>query len=134
MTLRKVIRTDKAPAPVGPYSQAIRVNGWLFVSGQIPIDPETGNLIEGDFKAKVRRVLENIKAIIEKAGGSLNDVVKVTVYLSDITKYSEFNEVYSEYFNEWKPARVVVEAKLPKNADLEVEAIAYIGSRILMEM
>jgi 2-iminobutanoate/2-iminopropanoate deaminase len=134
LTLRKVIRTDKAPAPVGPYSQAIRVNGWLFVSGQIPIDPETGNLIEGDFKAKVRRVLENIKAIIEKAGGSLNDVVKVTVYLSDITKYSEFNEVYSEYFNEWKPARVVVEAKLPKNADLEVEAIAYIGSRILMEM
>jgi len=122
----KVVQTDKAPKPVGPYSQAVIVDGWLFVSGQIPIDPKTGKLVEGEFKEKVRRVMENIKAIVEAAGGSLENVVKVTVYLSDIGKFSEFNEVYSEYFKDHKPARSVIEAKIPKNAELEVDVIAYI--------
>jgi 2-iminobutanoate/2-iminopropanoate deaminase len=125
---KKVVRTDKAPAPVGPYSQAVLAGGWLFISGQIPIDPQTGRMVEGSFEDKVRRVLENIKAIVEAAGGSLKDIVKVTVYLRDISRFEEFNRVYSEYFKEEPPARVVVEvSNLPKGADLEVEAIAYLG-------
>jgi len=130
----KVIQTDRAPKPVGPYSQAVSVDGWLFVSGQLPIDPKTGKLVEGDFREKVRRVMENIKAIVEAAGGTLKNVVKVTVYLEDISKFSEFNEVYSEYFKDHKPARSVVEAKIPKNAGLEVDVIAYIAPKILMQM
>ncbi|MCD6085090.1 MAG: RidA family protein [Desulfurococcales archaeon] len=130
----KVIQTNKAPKPVGPYSQAISVDGWLFVSGQLPIDPETGKLVEGDFKEKVRRVMENIKAIVEAAGGTLRNVVKVTVYLGDISKFDEFNEVYSEYFKDHKPARSVVEAGIPKDAGLEVDVVAYISPKILMQM
>ncbi len=125
--IKQAVYTDKAPKPVGPYSQAIVIDGFLFVSGQIPIDPSTGNLIEGSFEEKTRRVLENIKAIIEAAGGTLDDVVKVTVYLKDIGRFSEFNKVYSEYFRGLPPARVVVEvSNLPLGADLEMEAIAYI--------
>ncbi|ABM80089.1 RidA family protein [Hyperthermus butylicus] len=128
MASKQVVRTDKAPAPVGPYSQAILAGGWLFISGQIPIDPSTGEMVEGSFEEKVRRVLENIKAIVEAAGGSLDDIVKVTVYLRDISRFAEFNKIYSEYFRENPPARVVVEvSNLPKNAELEVEAIAYLG-------
>ncbi len=124
---KEVVYTCKAPKPIGPYSQAIKVDKFLFISGQIPIDPETGKLIEGDFKAKVRRVLENIKAIVEAAGGSLKNIVKVTVYLRDIGKFEEFNSVYSEYFREEPPARAVVEvSNLPKGVDIEIEAIAYI--------
>ncbi len=122
--------TERAPKPVGPYSQGVVVNGWLFVAGQIPIDPATGRLVEGSFEDKVRRVLENIKAIVEAAGGSLEDIVKVTVYLRDISKFEEFNRVYSEYFKKDPPARVVVEvSNLPKGVDVEVEAIAYIGEK-----
>ncbi len=125
--MKKVISTDKAPEPVGPYSQGIQAGPFLFVAGQIPLDPETGELVEGDFEKKVRRVLDNIKAIVEAAGGSLDDVVKVTVYLKDINMYGEFNKIYSEYFSGSKPARVVVGvSNLPKGVDLEVEAIAYI--------
>ena len=128
MTSKQVVHTDKAPAPVGPYSQAILAGGWLFISGQIPIDPSTGKMVEGSFEEKVRRVLENIRAIVEAAGGSLNNIVKVTVYLRDINRFAEFNKIYSEYFRENPPARVVVEvSNLPKNADLEIEAIAYLG-------
>jgi 2-iminobutanoate/2-iminopropanoate deaminase len=127
--VKEAIYTDRAPKPVGPYSQAVRVGDWVFVSGQISLDPVSGELVAGDFKEAARRVLENVKAIIEAAGGSLRDVVKVTVYLTDISRFSEFNEVYSEFFNfEPKPARVVVEvSKLPKGAPLEVEAIVYVG-------
>ena len=128
MTAKRVIHTSKAPEPVGPYSQGILAGGWLFVSGQIPLDPETGEMVEGDFKEKARRALENLKAVVEAAGGSLGDVVKVTVYLADITRFQEFNEVYQEYFRESKPARVVIQAAaLPKGAEVEVEAIAYLG-------
>ncbi len=123
----EAIFTENAPRPVGPYSQAIRAGNFLFISGQIPIDPSTGKLIEGSFKDKVKRVLDNIKAIVEAAGGTLDDIVKVTVYIRDITRFSEFNEIYAEYFKGRPPARVVVEvSNLPLNAELEVEAIAYI--------
>jgi 2-iminobutanoate/2-iminopropanoate deaminase len=100
---------------------------FLFVSGQIPLDPTTGALVEGDFKARVRRVLDNVRAVVEAGGGSLRDVVKVTVYLRDIGLFQEFNEVYREYFQENPPARVVVGvSSLPRGADVEVEAIAYV--------
>ncbi len=125
--MKEVVYTDKAPKPVGPYSQGIKVGNFLFISGQIPIDPITGKLVDGSFEDKVRRVLENIKAIVEAAGGTLDNVVKVTVYLKDISKFQEFNKVYSQYFKEKPPARVVIEVpNLPLNADIEVEAIAYI--------
>lgn len=124
---RRVVFTEKAPRPVGPYSQAVMVDGWLFIAGQIPLDPATGKMVEGSFEDKARRVLENIKAIVEAAGGSLRDVVKVTVYLRDISLFERFNKVYSDYFSEEPPARVVVEvSNLPKNAEVEVEAVAYI--------
>jgi len=120
--------TEKAPKPVGPYSQAVKVGAWLFISGQIPIDPTTGQIIRDDFRKASRQVLENIKAIVEAAGGTLENVVKVTVYMKDISKFSEFNEVYSEYFSKHKPARAVVGVSmLPKDVELEAEAIAYLG-------
>ncbi|MEM1938907.1 MAG: RidA family protein [Acidilobaceae archaeon] len=125
----RVVYTPNAPKPIGPYSQGVIAGCFLYVSGQIPIDPATGAMVEGDFKVKVRRVLDNIKAIIEASGASLRDIVKVTVYLRDIRLFQEFNEVYSQYFPADPPARVVIEASnLPRGADLEVEAIAYICS------
>ena len=125
--MKKTYYTENAPKPVGPYSQAIAVKGLLFISGQIPIDPKTGEIVKGDFKERVRRVLNNIKAIVEAAGISLDHVVKVTVYLRDISRVNEVNEVYKEYFKHEPPARVVVEvSNLPKNADVEIEAIAYL--------
>jgi len=116
---KRIVFTDKAPKPVGPYSQGVLVDGWLFIAGQIPLDPATGKLVEGSFEDKVRRVLENVKAIVEAAGGSLENIVKVTVYLRDISKFSEFNKVYAQYFTKDPPARVVVEvSNLPKGVDL----------------
>ncbi|MCE4603316.1 MAG: RidA family protein [Desulfurococcales archaeon] len=127
--MKRTIYTSKAPKPVGPYSQGVVAGGWLFVSGQIPLDPETGEMVEGGFKEKARRVLENLKAVVEAAGGSLEDVVKVTVYLADISRFPEFNEVYQEYFQDNKPARVVIQAAaLPKGAEVEIEAVAYLGT------
>lgn len=123
----KIIFTEKAPKPIGPYSQAVFAPPFLFISGQVPIDPTTGQLVEGDFKVKVRRVLENLKSIVEAAGGKLSNVVKVNVYLRDINKFSEFNSIYSEYFPEKPPARSVVEvSNLPRNVDIEIEAIVFI--------
>ena len=123
----EIVFTDKAPRPVGPYSQGIRAGCFLFVAGQIPIEPATGELIKDDFEKASRRVLENLKAIIEAAGATLDKVVKVTVFIRDISKFSEFNKIYGEYFKGVKPARAVVEvSNLPLDADLEVEAIAYL--------
>ncbi|MCS7108418.1 MAG: RidA family protein [Sulfolobales archaeon] len=123
----KSVFTDNAPKPVGPYSQGVIAGCLLFISGQIPIDPRTGELVEGDFRAKVRRVLENVKSIVEVAGGRLEDVVKVTVFLRDIKQFQVFNEVYSEYFKINPPARSLVEvSNLPRGADVEIEAVAYI--------
>jgi len=127
--LKKIVFTEKAPRPIGPYSQAICVNGWLYVSGQIPLDPVTGDIVRGDFKVQVERVLENIRAIVESTGGRLEDVVKVTVYLRDIGRFSEFNEVYSKYFPRDPPARSVIGvSSLPRGVELEIDAVAYVGN------
>ena len=124
---RRIVYTSRAPKPVGPYSQGVVAGCFLFVSGQIPLDPETGEIVKGEFEDRVRRVLENVKAIVEAAGASLRDVVKVTVYLRDIGLFDRFNRVYQEFFREDPPARVVVEvSNLPKGVDVEVEAIAYV--------
>jgi 2-iminobutanoate/2-iminopropanoate deaminase len=127
--LKKIVSTERAPRPIGPYSQAICVNGWLYVSGQIPLDPVTGDIVRGDFKVQVERVLENIRAIVESTGGRLEDVVKVTVYLRDIGRFSEFNEVYSKYFPRDPPARSVIGvSSLPRGVELEIDVVAYVGN------
>ncbi|AAL80792.1 deaminase [Pyrococcus furiosus DSM 3638] len=124
--MKEVIFAENAPKPIGPYSQAIKAGNFLFIAGQIPIDPKTGEIVKGDIKAQTRQVLENIKAILEAAGYSLTDVVKVTVYLKDMNDFAKMNEVYAEYFGESKPARAAVEvSRLPKDVLIEIEAIAY---------
>lgn len=121
------VRSPLAPAPVGPYSQAVKAGCFLFISGQIPLDPQTGSMIEGDFKAKVRRAMDNVKAIVEAAGGTMDKIVKVTVFLKDVSLFKEFNEVYASYFSSARPARSTVEvSSLPRGAEIEVEAIAYL--------
>jgi len=126
----EIIFTENAPRPVGPYSQAIRAGSFLFIAGQIPIDPKTGKVIGEDIKEQGRRALENIKAIVEEAGGRIRDIVKVNVYIRDIKLFGEFNEVYSEFFKEHRPARAVVEVSgLPKDVLVEIEAIAYLPRR-----
>ncbi|AMM53750.1 RidA family protein [Pyrococcus kukulkanii] len=124
--MKEIVFTERAPKPIGPYSQAIKAGNFLFIAGQIPINPETGELVKGDIKEQTRQVLENIKAILEAAGYTLNDVVKVTVYLKNMDDFAAMNEVYAKYFGESKPARVAVEvARLPKDVLIEIEAIAY---------
>uniref|UniRef100_A0A7C1I2A0 RidA family protein n=1 Tax=Fervidicoccus fontis TaxID=683846 RepID=A0A7C1I2A0_9CREN len=123
--MRVALFTERAPRPTGPYNQAVCVDGWLFISGQIPIDPATSVIVGESFEKQVERVLENMKAIIEAAGGSLRDVVKTTVFLKDIKKFGAFNEVYARYFSEDPPARSVIEVSdLPRGVEIEVEAIA----------
>lgn len=121
--MMKTISTQNAPAAIGPYSQAITVNGMLFASGQIPLDPKTGTLVEGDIKVQAERVMQNIKAVLETAGTDFSHVVKTTCFLRDMNDFSAFNEVYGAYFT-GKPARSCVQAVLPKNAAVEVEVIA----------
>ncbi|USH00531.1 RidA family protein [Thermococcus argininiproducens] len=128
MIKREIIYTEKAPQPIGPYSQGILVENpskILFVSGQIPINPETGELIKGDIKEQAKQAIKNLIAVLEAAGAKVEDVAKVNVYLDDINDFGEFNKVYEEYFGKSKPARAVVQvAKLPKNVKIEIEAIA----------
>lgn len=125
--MKEVIFTDNAPKAIGPYSQAIKVGNFVFISGQIPIDPKTGNLVEGDIKEQTKRVIENIKAIIESIGGSLENIVKTTVFLKSLEEFSQMNEVYAEYFKDKPPARSTVEvSRLPKDVRIEIEAIAII--------
>jgi 2-iminobutanoate/2-iminopropanoate deaminase len=121
------IKSDKAPKPVGPYSQAIRYKDLVFVSGQIPIDPLTNQLIKEPFSKAVETVMINIGEILKSIGASYDNVVKVTVYLTDLSRFQEFNEIYERYFKEPYPARTVVEVKsLPRDAPIEIEVIAYI--------
>mgnify|MGYP001021835288 CR=1 FL=1 len=119
------ISTEKAPAAIGPYSQGVSTGNLIFTSGQLPIVPETGELITGDIQKATRQSLDNVKAILEDEGATLQDVIKVTVFVADMSKFSLINEVYAEYFSNHKPARSLVEvSKLPKNGDIEIEAIA----------
>lgn len=124
-----VVRTDQAPAAIGPYSQGIAVASWLFVSGQLGIQPDTGELVSSDFKLQARQALENIRQIVIAAGGDLNQVMAVDVFLTDMEKFAEFNEIYAEFYSDHQPARAVVEVSaLPKDAKLEIKCIAYRGS------
>jgi 2-iminobutanoate/2-iminopropanoate deaminase len=124
----KMISTPDAPSAIGPYSQAVVVDDWVFLSGQIPIDPATGELIEGDIAAQTHRVMKSLVAVLEEAGSSLSKVVKTTCYLSDMGNFAEMNAVYAEYFGDHRPARATVQAAgLPKAVDVEIDVIAKIG-------
>ena len=121
---RETISTPGAPKAIGPYSQAVRCGGLLFVSGMIPIDPQTGQLLTGDFEAEVRMVLENLRAVIEAGGMRLEDVVKTSVFLKDLADFARFNAIYAEYFGGILPARETVQpARLPLDASIEISAI-----------
>jgi reactive intermediate/imine deaminase len=121
---RKIIQTDDAPAAIGAYSQAVRTGNLVFLSGQIPLDPATMQLVDGDFEARARRVFDNLGAVARAAGGELDDVVKLTVYLTDLGNFGIVNTVMAEYFKQPYPARAAVGvASLPKGADVEAEAV-----------
>ncbi len=123
--MKKVISTENAPKAIGPYSQAVEVNGMLFISGQIPINPATGKLVAGGIKEQTQQVFKNIEAILTAAGYSLNDVVKSTCLLEEITDFQAMNEVYSQYYTENQPARSTYAVKdLPMGASIEIETIA----------
>ena len=125
--MKKSIKTNKAPGAIGPYSQAVSANGLVFVSGQLPIKPELGAFAGDDIKSQTAQSLQNIKSILEEAGSSMENVLKVTVFLNDMNDFAGMNEVYATYFSEPYPARAAVEAaRLPKDALIEIEAIAAV--------
>ena len=122
---KRVIQTEKAPKALGPYSQAIQAGSFLFISGQLPIDPATGELVKGDIREQTRQVFENMKQILEAQRLTLKDVVKTTLYLKDLANFAKVNEIYAAYFETEPPARAAVQiARLPKDAEVEIEAIA----------
>lgn len=125
---KKIVLTQKAPKPIGPYSQGVvTAPGLLFAAGQIPVDPATGDLVEGDIRAQTRRVLENLQSVLEAGGASLRTVVKTTVFLKDLNDFATMNDVYGEYFKDSPPARSAVEvARLPMDANIEIEAVAIL--------
>ena len=124
---KEVIHTPRAPKAIGPYEQAIKVGEFLYASGQIPLDPATGNIVEGDITVQTRRVMENLRAVVEAAGSSLQRVVKTTVFLKNIGDFAAMNAVYAEYLGAAKPARsTVAVADLPRGALLEIELIALV--------
>lgn len=124
---RETITTDKAPKAIGPYTQAIVANGLVYTAGQIPLDPQTGNIVEGGITEQTRRVMENLNAVLQAAGSSMNQVVKATVFLTNIGDFSAMNEVYSEYLGNTKPARsTVAVAQLPRNALIEIDLVALV--------
>ena len=124
---REAVATPAAPRAIGPYSQAIRAGSLLFVSGQIPLDPATGEMVQGGIEAQTRRVFENLGAILQAAGASFDNVVRTTVYLADMSDFAKVNEVYGTYFNSPAPARATVQAaRLPKDARVEIDLIAAV--------
>jgi 2-iminobutanoate/2-iminopropanoate deaminase len=123
--MRDVILTDRGPKPIGPYSQAIRTNGFLYVSGQVALDPKSGDSTGADIRQQTERVLENVKEILEAAGLNMHHVVKTTVFLKDMNEFAAMNEVYAKYFTSAPPARSTVQvSRLPKDALVEIEVIA----------
>ena len=126
--MKKIISTDRAPKAIGPYSQAVVLNGLAFLSGQIPLDPVTNQLIQGDIVAQTERVLENLKIVLEACGSSLAQVVKTTVFVKDLSEFATINETYAKYFPENPPARSTVEAaRLPRDVRVEIECVAIVG-------
>lgn len=125
--MKKIVKTEKAPAPVGPYNQAIISGNFIFTAGQIPMDPATGNLEPNDIKIQTKRVIENLRAVLQASGSDLSEVVKTTVFLKDMNDFALMNEVYAQYFSESSPARSAVEvARLPKDVLVEMECIAIL--------
>jgi len=131
INMKKAINTPKAPKAIGPYSQAIMANGFIFVSGQIPIDPEKGEIVGTTVEEQAHQVLKNIKAILEEAGSSLAEVVKATVYLADMNDFARMNAVYAQYFPEPYPARAAFQvARLPRDVKIEIEVIAIAPAQV----
>src|SRR3981081_4087057 len=125
---REIIHTDRAPAAIGTYSQAVRAGDTVYLSGQIPLDPKTMKLVDGDFEVQGRRVFDNLRAVCREAGGDFDRVARVTVYLTDLSHFAKVNEVMAAYFNEPYPARAAVGvASLPRGAQVEVDAVMYLG-------
>jgi len=123
--MKEIVTTDRGPKPIGPYSQAVKTNGFLYLSGQVALDPKTNEMSTGDIRQQTERVLENIKGILEAAGSNLHHVVKTTVFLKDMNEFPAMNEVYARYFTAAPPARSTVQAvRLPKDALVEIEVIA----------
>jgi 2-iminobutanoate/2-iminopropanoate deaminase len=126
--VREIIKTESAPGAIGPYSQAVRAGGFVFASGQIPLNPQTGEMVAGGVAEQTEQVMRNLGAVLEAAGTSLNLVVKTTVFLADMNDFSAMNEVYGRYFSENPPARATVQAaRLPRDARVEIEVIALAG-------
>ncbi len=126
--MKRIVTTENAPKAIGPYSQAVVYNGLAYLSGQIPLDPATGQLVGGDVAEQTARVLDNMKAVLEAAGSSLGQVLKTTVFLKEMADFLKMNEVYARYFGDNPPARSTVEAaKLPRDVRVEIEAIAAVG-------
>lgn len=125
---KQPIRTPRAPAAIGPYSQAVRAGGFIFISGQIPLDPTSGEVVEGDVACQTERVMRSLRAILDDAGGSMSDVVKTTIFLADMNDFAAVNEVYGRFFDSEPPARATIQvARLPKDVRVEIEATAYVG-------
>ena len=125
---RRIIATDLAPKAIGPYSQAVQAGNTVYMSGQIPLDPATGQLVEGDITAQTRRVFENLKAVCEAAGGSLNDLVRVTIFLIDLGDFAAVNAVMAEYCKEPYPARATVQVSaLPRGSQVEIDGVMVLG-------
>jgi len=123
--MREIVSTEHGPKAIGPYSQAVKANGFIFISGQVALDPATGQLVEGDIARQTERVMENLRGIVEAAGSSLHKAVKTTVFLKDMNDFAAMNEVYARYFPSAPPARATVEvARLPKDVRVEIELIA----------
>ncbi len=124
---KEAVLSPDAPAPIGPYSQAVRVGNWVFLSGQIPVDPNTGEIVPGGIEAQTRQVLQNLQAVLTALGASLDSIVKTTIYMTDLSEFAQMNAVYETYFRPPYPARATVQvAQLPREALIEIEAIAWI--------
>jgi 2-iminobutanoate/2-iminopropanoate deaminase len=126
--MKQPVKTERAPVASGPYSQAIKAGGFLFISGQLPLDPTTGEIVQGGITEQAQRVLQSIRNIVDDSGGTMMDVVKTTVYLKDMNDFAAMNEVYARFFTSEAPARAAFQvARLPKDVLIEIEAIAWLG-------